>query len=141
VTGVSWYEASAYARWVGKELPLHAQWWRAAMNDSGEGFPWGTDAKTAESRANFGQAGTREVGAFPSGVSAFGCYDMAGNVREWLRDGQPGESRHAVTGGSFLDPTYMFEPTQLEWFNPMYGNEAIGFRLVAPLAAAATGTQ
>ena len=137
VSGVSWYEASAYARWVGKELPAHAQWWRAAMDAHGEGFPWGTDAKTAESRANFGQVGTREVGAFPSGVSPFGCYDMAGNVREWLRDAQPGGSRYSVTGGSFLDPTYMFEPSHLEWFNPTYANEAMGFRLVAPLAAAA----
>ena len=136
VSGVSWYEASAYARWVGKELPVHAQWWRAAMDVRGDGFPWGTDAKTAESRANFSQAGTREVGAFPSGLSTFGCYDMAGNVREWLRDAQPGGSRYSVTGGSWLDPTYMFEPSHLEWFNPTYANEAIGFRLVAPLAAA-----
>jgi formylglycine-generating enzyme required for sulfatase activity len=137
VTGVSWYEASAYARWAGKELPAHAQWWRAAMDARSDGFPWGTDAKTAESRANFSQAGTREVGTFPAGVSTFGCYDMAGNVREWLRDAQAGGARYSVTGGSFLDPTYMFEPSHLEWFNPTYANEAMGFRLVAPLSAAA----
>jgi len=141
VSGVSWYEASAYARWVGKELPSQAQWWRAAMDAHGDGFPWGTEVKTAESRANFSQAGTREVGAFPSGVSTFGCYDMAGNVREWLRDPQPGAARYSVTGGSFLDPIYMFEPSHLEWFNPTYANEAIGFRLVAPLAAAAEGSR
>jgi formylglycine-generating enzyme required for sulfatase activity len=138
VSGVSWYEASAYARWADKELPAHAQWWRAAMDARADGFPWGMDAKTAESRANFSQAGTREVGAFPSGVSTFGCYDMAGNVREWLRDAQPGGARYSVTGGSFLDPTYMFEPTHLEWFNPTYANEAIGFRLVAPARAPTT---
>jgi formylglycine-generating enzyme required for sulfatase activity len=137
VTGVSWYEASVYARWAGKELPTHAQWWRAAMDARSDGFPWGTDAKTAESRANFSQSGTREVGTFPAGVSTFGCYDMAGNVREWLRDAQAGGSRYSVTGGSFLDPTYMFEPSHLEWFNPTYANEAMGFRLVAPLSPAA----
>lgn len=137
VNGVSWYEASAYARWLGKDLPTHAQWRRAAMDASGAGFPWGTDAKTAESRANFSQVGTREVGAFPSGVSPFGCYDMAGNVSEWLRDTQPGGWRHGVTGGSWLDPVYMFEPSHLEWFDPAYANEAIGFRLVARLAKAA----
>ena len=137
VTGVSWYEASAYAHWVDKELPTHAQWWRAAMDARGDGFPWGTDAKSAESRGNFSQAGTREVGAFPSGVSTFGCYDMAGNVREWLKDAQPDGSRRSVTGGSFLDPTYMFEPSHLERFSPTYANESIGFRLVAPLAATA----
>jgi formylglycine-generating enzyme required for sulfatase activity len=59
---------------------------------------------------------------------------MAGNVREWLRDAQPGGPRYSVTGGSFLDPTYMFEPSHLEWFSPTYANEAIGFRLVAAAA-------
>jgi formylglycine-generating enzyme required for sulfatase activity len=136
VSGVSWYEAAAFAQWIGKELPTHVQWWRAAMDTAADGFPWGTDARTAERRANFGEVGTREVGAFPSGVSPFGCYDMAGNVREWLRDTQPGGSRRGVTGGSWLDPTYMFEPSHLEWFDPAYANEAIGFRLVAPSAAA-----
>ena len=30
VTGVSWYEAAAYARWVGRELPTVYHWFRAA---------------------------------------------------------------------------------------------------------------
>ena len=136
VSGVSWYEASAYARWAGKEVPTYAQWWRAAMDTAADGFPWGTDTKTADKRANFGQAGTREVGTLLSGVSAFGCYDMAGNVREWLRDAQPGDSRRSVTGGSFLDEIYMFETSHIERFDPAYSNEAIGFRLVAPLTSA-----
>jgi formylglycine-generating enzyme required for sulfatase activity/predicted Ser/Thr protein kinase len=133
VTGVSWFEAAAYARWAGKRLPTFAEWWRAAMDTAADGFPWGKDAKTAEARANFGQTGTREVGSFPAGLSPFGCYDMAGNVREWLADAQPGNERRAVAGGSWLDPVYMFEPTHLERFDPTYANEAMGFRLVAPL--------
>jgi formylglycine-generating enzyme required for sulfatase activity len=130
VTGVSWYEASAFARWAGKRLPTYAQWWRAAVDTAAGGLPWGSDMKTATLRANFGQAGTREVGAYPSGVSPFGCYDMAGNVREWLGDAQPGGPRRDVTGGSWQDEVYMFEPSHVEWFEPSYANEAIGFRLV-----------
>jgi formylglycine-generating enzyme required for sulfatase activity len=57
---------------------------------------------------------------------------MAGNVREWLADAQTGTGGHGVTGGSWMDPAYMFEPTHLEWFDPAYANEAIGFRLARP---------
>jgi hypothetical protein len=131
VVGVSWYEAAAYAKWAGKRLPTYAEWRRAAMDTAADGFPWGADAKSAETRANFGQLGTQPVGSFPAGLSPFGCYDMAGNAREWLADVQAGTPRRSVTGGSWLDPSYMFEPSHLEWFDPSYGNEAIGFRLVA----------
>jgi formylglycine-generating enzyme required for sulfatase activity len=54
---------------------------------------------------------------------------MAGNVREWLLM-QRDDRRRAVTGGSWMDPSYMFELSHVEWFDPGYSNEAIGFRLV-----------
>jgi formylglycine-generating enzyme required for sulfatase activity len=56
---------------------------------------------------------------------------MAGNVREWLADRRPAPAGHAVVGGSWMDQSYMFEPSHLEWFNPGYANEAIGFRVAA----------
>jgi formylglycine-generating enzyme required for sulfatase activity len=135
VVGITWYEASAYARWAGKELPSSSQWWRAALGDAGAPFPWGRDAKTAELRANFELAGTRPVGSYPLGVSPFGCLDMAGNVREWLREAGPDPARRVVVGGSWQDPVYMFEPGHAEWFDPAFSNEAIGFRCVKPLEA------
>jgi formylglycine-generating enzyme required for sulfatase activity/predicted Ser/Thr protein kinase len=129
VTGITWYEAEAYARWAGKQLPDMAHWRRAALGDSRETFPWGRDVRSTQDRANFSLEGTRPVGSHPSGLSPFGCYDMAGNAREWLRDRQNGE-RHAVIGGSWMDPSYMFELSHVEWFDPGYANEAFGFRLV-----------
>ena len=134
VIGVSWYEAAAYARWRGKNLPTAAQWWRAALGDSDGVFPWGSDVQTAELRANFGLIGTRPVGSFPLGVSPFGCLDMAGNVREWLLDPVPGSPRRTVVGGSWQDPVYMFEASHSESFDPAYSNETIGFRLATPAA-------
>jgi serine/threonine protein kinase len=133
VAGVSWYEAMAYARWAGKDLPDWSQWWRAALGDSRSEFPWGNDVKTIEGRANFALVGTRPIGSYPLGVSPFGCFDMAGNVREWLRDPVPGMSNRVVVGGSWQDPPYMFEPTRAERFDPGFANEAIGFRLVMPV--------
>ena len=130
VVGVTWYEAQAFARWSGKHLPTVAQWRRAAVGDARESYPWGPDSTTAEQRANFGTSGTRPAGSYPSGLSPFGCADMAGNVREWVRDAREA-GRHGVIGGSWMDPSYMFELSHLEWFDAGYSNEAIGFRLVA----------
>ena len=133
VVGVSWYEATAYARWLGKELPTREQWWRAALDDTRGAYPWGNDVKTAELRANFGLVGTRPVGSYPLGVSPFGCFDMAGNVREWLREPASDPARRAVVGGSWEDPAYMFEISHTEAFDPAFANQAVGLRLVRPL--------
>ena len=133
VVGVSWYEATAYGRWVGKDLPSGAQWWRAALGETGGAFPWGNDVKTTDLRANFGLVGTRPVGSYPLGVSPFGCFDMAGNVREWLRDPAPDAAHRTVVGGSWEDDGYMFEQSHAESFDPGFAGGAIGFRLVMPV--------
>jgi formylglycine-generating enzyme required for sulfatase activity len=130
VTGVSWYEAAAYARWVGKELPSRAQWYRAALGDGDHVYPWGRDARSGTHRANFNLTGTGPVGSLPLGVSPFGCFDMAGNVREWLRDETADGRRYFAAGGSWQDPTYMFFADHLEPFDPMFAGPGLGFRLV-----------
>ena len=132
VTGVSWYEAAAFARWSDKQVPTLAQWRRAAVDAAPNGWPWGRDLRTAELRANFSQVSTQPVESNPAGLSPFGCFDMAGNVREWLQDTNGRDRRRGVSGGSWMDPSYMFEISHLEWFDPGYANEGIGFRLVAP---------
>jgi len=130
VSGLSWYEAAAYARWVGKELPSRAQWYRAALGDGDHVYPWGRDARSATRRANFNLAGTSPVGSLPLGVSPFGCFDMAGNVREWLRDETAEGGRYFAAGGSWEDPTYMFLADHLEPFDPAFAGPGLGFRLV-----------
>jgi formylglycine-generating enzyme required for sulfatase activity len=135
VTGVTWYEAAAYAQWSGCTLPTAAQWWRAALGDSKAPFPWGKDGATIETRANFGLAGTAEVGTHPLGMSPFGVHDLAGNVREWLADEAAGKNQHVVVGGSWQDPSYMFERSHAELFDAGFANDIIGVRLVKALPA------
>jgi gamma-glutamyl hercynylcysteine S-oxide synthase len=92
VTGISWYEAEAYARFAGKRLPTEAEWERAAAVDDGAGrrkrrFSWGDDEPTI-ALCNFDNRywGTTPAGSFPAGASASGCLDMTGNVWEWTAD-------------------------------------------------------
>lgn len=160
VTGVCFYEAAAYAKWAGKALPTQWEWMAAAGWDSDKNkmreYPWGDkfDAKkcnTAENRKNT----LMPVGSFPSGVSPYGCHDMAGNVLEWTvsyaqkeKESQRMRSKIALVilkGGAFNISGQKFARTGAIAFSdppaknmwPIVGNVAIvrkhpfyGFRCV-----------
>ncbi len=129
VVGVSWYEASAFARWAGKQLPTWNQWWRAARAGSGGPFPWGSSQEDVGVRANVGLIDTEPVGSHPLGVSPVGAHDMAGNVAEWLRDSDdPGAQ--VVVGGSWKNPVYGFDPNNAWLRPPEFADDGIGFRCV-----------
>jgi len=129
VTGVSWYEASAFAKWAGKSLPSWQQWWRAALGDLDQPYPWGSDHATLDDRSNFSMLAPVAVDLHPFGVSPYGAYDMAGNVREWLAATSDG-AQYTAIGGSWQDPTYTFYNPNVERFAPGFASDAIGFRLV-----------
>src|SRR5882762_3181736 len=74
VSGVSWYEAAAYAEFAGKSLPTIFHWNRAAG-------PLYTALIVPAS--NFGSSGVLPVGT-KQGIGPWGTYDMAGNVKEWI---------------------------------------------------------
>lgn len=95
VTGVCWYEAVAYARWIGKRLPSDAEWVKAGswpVSIPGHPllsrrYPWGEAMD--RSRANLWGSGpgrTVSVFEFPSGVSVGGIHQLIGNVWEWTAD-------------------------------------------------------
>ena len=128
VTGVSWYEASAYCQWQGKRLPTFSQWWRAALGDGERPYPWGHESESLRARANFEATGTRTVEYSPLGTSPFGAFEMAGNAREWLRPEDDSAVTAPSVGGSWQDPEYTFS---IEWKEELplgFANETTGFR-------------
>ncbi|MCX5693320.1 MAG: SUMF1/EgtB/PvdO family nonheme iron enzyme [Candidatus Omnitrophica bacterium] len=101
VRNVTYEDAKTYARWSGKDLPTEGQWEYAARGNSKQKYPWGNEFKIEKEKSKFSTE-VRAVGLDPLDVSSFGCYDMAGNVSEWLRGI---DYSYAVTqslrGGSF----------------------------------------
>jgi formylglycine-generating enzyme len=99
---VSYEDALAYARWVGKRLPTEAEWEFAARGGLQQAtYAWGNEfAPHGQKMANVWDAaaqpfpvvdarvreaqGTSRVCNFP--VNGYGLCDMTGNVWQWVAD-------------------------------------------------------
>ena len=96
VTGVSWYEAAAYAEYAGKALPTIYHWSAVGWQPLSEAVPL----------SNFGGRGLAAVGT-QRAVHRFGARDMAGNAKEWCWN-RAGSGKRFILGGAWDEPDYMF---------------------------------
>ncbi len=150
VTGLSWCEAAAFAAWSGKILPTEEQWECAAVGSppnepkgrfTKSDFPWGERyLKGAAELDDSGDAAPLDVGARPLDKGPLGCFDMAGNVREWTlssydaypqtacKDRDFGTGLIVVRGASLKDPPSSASPMARRARDKASRDESIGFR-------------
>ena len=130
VTGLSWYEAAAFAEYMGKALPTVYHWSRVGSQQF---------SVAIVPRSNFAGQGSTRVGA-SDGMSRFGAYDMAGNVKEWCWNAA-GPGKRYILGGAWNEPVYMFVDADAR--SPFDREATFGFRCVKlgpdKLASAITG--
>jgi formylglycine-generating enzyme required for sulfatase activity len=150
IVRVTWDEAKAYCEWAGGRLPTEAQWEYAARGGKdGLKYPWGN--QITPENANYSGSkwkGTSPVRTYPA--NAWGLYDMAGNVWEWVADWydenyyatlpsagpaedprgpQSGKGR-VLRGGSFSNVSRNLRAAFRGRYVPDFRNYSIGFRCV-----------
>ncbi|MDJ0839081.1 MAG: SUMF1/EgtB/PvdO family nonheme iron enzyme [Acidobacteriota bacterium] len=162
VVGISWYDAMAFARWMDDRmrkavpswfrpewevrLPSEAEWEFAARGREGRLFPWG-DTQPTRKHACFDCRFPNKVHHHPSGMTATGIHNLAGNVAEWCRDHwdeeayqkrikavidpvvDTGGELRVIRGGHWRAPLEMLRASFREGLGGRVRDKAVGFRL------------
>lgn len=132
VVQVSYYDALAYAKWVGKRLPTEAEWEYAARGGLTQAdYIWGDEFRPKGKRmantfagdqfpiinpAYQDKIGTTKVASYPP--NGYGLYDMSGNVWQWVSNWYRADSFAQQAAGPLpinpQGPTDSFEPSELD---------------------------
>ncbi len=155
VVEVTWYGASAYAKWVGGRLPSEAEWEYAARGgNKSKGYlysggddlydvAWYTEnSQNAENNFSSGK-GTHIVGK--KQANELGIYDMSGNVWEWCKDTyhssytnapadgsawvKDGNGSRVLRGGSWDNSANNCRVADRDYRSPTYSSDYYGFRV------------
>jgi formylglycine-generating enzyme required for sulfatase activity len=155
IVSVSWNDAIRYTQWLSKQtgkryrLPSEAEWEYAASAGATSPHWWGYEVTDGQAHC-FGcsnsaeSRGPVEVGGFPP--NAFGLYDTAGNVMEWVGDcyhrnyqGAPDDGRswdggdcsyRMVRGGAYNSPPPSIRTAKRAKRKFGRGYDTIGIRVV-----------
>ncbi len=151
---VDWFEARDLCAGAGKRLCRRSEWMLACEGPKRLPFPWGyvrqpspcnidravvafdvgamIDERTREGElARLWQAD--RIGSHPGCVSAYGVYDMTGNVDEWTDDGadNPGTKNPATLNGGYWGPVRDTCRLATKSHGPTFKFYEVGFRCCA----------
>lgn len=144
-SGITFADALAYAKWIGKQLPSERQWECAARGKEDRKYPWGS-LEPDTTLCNYGDylGMPSIVTMHDSGQTPEGVFDLAGNVFEWTIDSfvpynpkggpsaQNSEPRRVVRGGSWHSDPLELTATCRKGLFPETQLTTVGFRCVIP---------
>ncbi len=136
VVGITWFEARAYAAWLGADLPTEAEWVQAACGDRADLKYATTDGTLSHQLANFGeQLGKGRpvpVDNYPPNLAGF--FGMCGNIWDWCLDAE-GEHK-VIRGGGYMDCAEFCKISARYRNSPIDRDCCVGFRIrYRPFAA------
>jgi iron(II)-dependent oxidoreductase len=110
---------------LGTRWPPAGEWEAAARGGDARLYPWGDTAPTC-AEAYFSECSLQPgpeqlvIARFPAGRAPNGCFDLAGNLAEWVADwaaprsalndaqavggGPPTGTQKIIKGGSYIEP-------------------------------------
>ncbi|MCP4745655.1 MAG: SUMF1/EgtB/PvdO family nonheme iron enzyme [Desulfobacteraceae bacterium] len=155
VTGISWYEATAFCNWMTKKqdgysyfLPSQNQWQAAAAGKDKRKYPWGPEWKQGIFNTKESKIGRPSpVGIFIEGKTPEPhIFDMAGNVWEWTStnhktsetakdylydedfEKQLEHGLPIIKGGAWYNSADRAACVDRNYYNPYYRYDNVGFR-------------
>jgi iron(II)-dependent oxidoreductase len=142
VTGVSFWEAEAFASFTNSSILTEKEWYLLASNQGTTLYPWGDDVDDIPSqRANlsffgaFRSVGLMPVTAFPEGQSHTGIFGLIGNVSEWCFPGASqsiaeNQSHGVLRGGCSWHTPDVVDATFRDEVNLEVRDNQTGIRLI-----------
>lgn len=133
VTNVNWWNAHAFAKWLGGRLITNREWRRIAGSKQTL-YPWGNEYEIGRSldRHHLNNKWRPSSVWLSNDANAQGVTGLAGNVAEWTSSvvHYGNEFHILVKGGSYYLPHQANQVVQTAAVSPNYYNSDLGFRVV-----------